>query len=585
MFSYETPNRKLVDIALGRGPADIVIKDGVLMDVYTGRLLPHRWVAISGKWIAYVGRDARHTVGKRTKIIEADGRLICPGYIDAHTHLTCYWNIGDFLVYAIPGGTTTFITEVEAYRFARGAKGFRAFLHQIEKCPIKMYCLIPPMITLSQETETLHITRDEARELLKDNRVIGLGESYWQRVIMTPSNRVLGLIQETLKAGKSVQGHAAGAVDKKLAAYAAAGAMSCHEAISTDDVLSRLELGFYAMIREGDIRRDLEIILPLKDHINLRRVILVTDGTNPSLLIKRGYLVDVVQKAVDLGVEPIEAVQMVTLNAAEHFGLDHFIGGIAPGRYADILLLPESRIMNPDLVISNGRIIVENKKVCIPLAKVPYPKSLSKTVRTHPIYSSELSVSAKRVTSSDYIRTIDIQKGGLITREGKMMTKVVNGVYLANPDQDLLKIVFIERVSGKGKKFMGFVRGWGQKNGGVATSMCWDAQGIVGIGANDNDLAVAINRVIQLQGGTALSAQGKIIIDIPCETGGVISNLKIEDIASKLEEFQKAMTALGSDLEFSLLTLGALTTAAIPFIRMTEKGYFRFRENDIVAVR
>lgn len=582
---FKIDSRGLVETALGNRPADTVIRDGVLMDVYTGRLLPHRSVALKDQWIAYVGPDAGHTIGENTRVIEANGRVMCPGYIDAHTHLATYWNIADFLAYAIPCGATTFVTETESYAFLFGSEGFRAFLNQAENSPVKIYSLIPPMVSLSPAVGPLLISPDETRELLKDPCVIGLGESFWQGTILTSKNRVLQLIQETLKAGKYVEGHAAGAFGEKLAAYAAAGVQSCHEAISTDDVLSRLEQGLYAMIREGDIRRDLEIILPLKNRIDLRRVILVTDGTNPGDLIQRGYLIDVVQKAVDIGFSPIEAVQMVTLNPAEHFRLDHLIGGIAPGRYADILILPEQGIMKPELVMSNGRIVAEDGQVTVQIPGVPYPEKLLKTVKVNPISASDLSIPGEEGSKIDSIRIIDIQPGGLVTREGKETPRLIKGRLVAAPERDLLKIVFIERVSRRGERFTGFIRGWGQKKGAVATTLCWDAAGIVAIGANDHDLAAAINRVIELQGGTVLSVDGASLLEIPLNVGGFISQLKMEDIASRLEEFQKAMTALGSGLPFAHLTLNVLTTAAIPFIRMTEKGYYRFRENDTVTLR
>ena len=584
MHPANFPKRRLVETALGNEPADIVINDGVLVDVYTGRMLPHRSVAISDKWIAYVGPDATHTVGKRTKVIEANGRVISPGYIDTHTHLAVYWNIPDFLKYAIPGGTTTFITEAESYGFALGAEGFRAFLDQVRNRPVKFYCLIPSMVTLSPAAKALYISRDEVREFLKDDMVIGLGESYWQKVILTHDNRVLGLMQETSSAGKSVQGHAAGAFDKKLAAYAAAGALSCHEAISTEDILSRLELGYGTIIREGGVRRDLEIILPVIDSIDLRRLILTTDGTSPEFLIKHGYLVDVIQKAVDMGLEPVKAVQMVTLNPAEHLGIDHLTGGISPGRYADILLLPEPGIMMPDLVMSNGHIIAEDGKITVPLPKRPYPESLLKTVNINPVSSSQLHSPAPVRGPGGNIRTIDIQPGGLITREGNAKARIVKGGYFTDPEKDLLKIVFIERVSGRGEKFIGFVRGWGQKKGAVATSMCGDASGVLAIGAGDDDIALAINRVIEMQGGTTLAERGKLLIEIPFNVGGYISEMKIEGLAEKLEHFQKMVTALGSGLESTHLALLFLSSAATPFISMTEKGYARFRENDIVGI-
>ena len=584
MLPNSSERRSLVEVALGNRPADMVIGEGVLLDVYTGQMLPRRSVAIWDKWVAYVGPDASHTIGDATRVIEAGNRIISPGYMDTHTHLGCYWDISEFLEYAIPCGVTTLVTEAESYACALGAEGFRAFLDQIDNRPVKCYGLIPPMITLSPATETLTISREETRELLKDDRVLGLGEAYWQGTILTPDNRVLELIEETMAAGKSVQGHAAGAVDRKLASYAAAGALSCHEAISTEDVLARLELGYYVMIREGHIRRDLEVILPIMDRVDLRRIILVTDGTEPEALLKQGYLIDVIQKAVDLGLEPAKAVQMVSLNPAEHFGLDHLMGGISPGRLADVLLLPEAGIMRPDMVISNGRIVAENGKTTVPLPGVPYPERLLNTVNVDPISASRLRIPVPASGPSENIRTMDIHPGGLVTREGQARAVAAEGEYCADPESDLLKIVFIERATGKAERFLGFVRGWGQKKGAVATSLCWDASGVLAVGANDEDMANAINRVIEMQGGTAVSVEGDLLIDIPFTIAGYISEMKIEDMASALSRFQKTLNTLGSNLENAHLTLCTLTTAAIPFMRMTEKGYFRLRENDIVGL-
>ncbi len=584
MFTHNAYNRNLVEVALGRKPADMIIRDGVLMDVYTGRMLPGRSVAIWDKWIAYVGPDASFTVGEDTLVMDADQRVICPGYIDSHTHVSAYWNIADFLKYAIPGGTTTLITEVENYGFALGAAGFRAFLEQVRNSPVKFYCLIPPMITTSPATRPLFITPAEVRELLRDERVIGLGESYWQGAILDPDDRVLSLIREALAAGKTVQGHAAGAYDRRLAAYAAAGALSCHEAVSEEDVLSRLELGYAVLLREGYIRRDLDIILPLKDDIDLRRVTLSTDGTSPELLIKGGYLHDVVQKAVDLGLEPVKAVQMVSINPAEHLGLSYITGGIAPGRFADILLLPQPDIMKPDLVISEGRVVAEGEKTVVSLPGTPYPEELFNTVLVNPFEEDGLAVPLSALGTAGEIRTMDIQPGGLVTREGKVKVTPINGKISPDPEQDVLKIVFIERVSGRGEKFTGFIRGWGQKRGAVATSLCWDATGIIAIGENDHDLVTAINRVIDHQGGMVLSVNGELLVDIPFRIGGYVSEEKIEDIASELTRFQKRVNELGSNLESPHLTLVTLTSAAIPFIRMSEKGYFRFRENDYVGL-
>ena len=576
--------RKLADVALGKHPADLVIKDGVLMDVYTGRMLPERSVAMVDEWIAYVGQDAAHAIGPDTRVIDAGGRTMCPGFIDAHTHLINYFNMPEFLSYAIPSGVTTLVTEVESYATVLGAEGVNIFLDQMDSCPIKLYALVPPMISLSPAVAPLMTSVQQLARLFEDARVIGLGESFWQGAILTSDRRVLDLISATQKAGKSVQGHAAGAFDRKLAAYAATGVESCHEAISTKDVLNRLEMGIYAMIREGDIRRDLEIILPLKDTIDFRRIILVTDGTNPSLLMQRGYMRDVVQKAVDLGIDPMDAVRMATLNPAEHLGLDTFIGGIAPGRHGDILLLVEPGIMKPEVVVSKGRVVAEGGQMRAPIPAAIYPDRLMNTVKAPPVSPADLRVPQSLAEGEEMVRTLDIQSGGLVAREGRAVPRVVAGQLTADPDNDLLKIVFMERISGSCEKFIGFVRGWGQKRGAVATTLCWDAGAIVGIGVTDEDLAGAINRVIEMQGGTAVVVDGTLRVDIPLRAGGYVSELKMPELADRLNRFQGSMASLGVPHDFAHLTLSVLTTPAIPFIRMTEKGYYRFREDDFVGL-
>ena len=584
MLEKKKDVRKLIDTALGNYPADLVIRDGVLMDVYTGRMVPHRSVAMVDEWICYVGPDAEHTIGENTRVIEAAGRVLCPGFIDAHTHLISYWNMADFLTYAIPCGVTTFFTEMENLAFVLDVRGVESFLEQLDNRPVKFYGLIPPMVSLSPSSQPFQMIRDRISHLLKDPRMAGLGESFWQGAILTRNDRVLDLMQATLAAGKSVEGHAAGAFDRKLAAYAAVGAGSCHEAISTEDVISRLELGYYAMIREGDIRRDLDIILPLKDKIDFRRVILVTDGSNPSVLLERGYMNDLVQKAVDLGMAPMEAVRMASLNPAEHFGMADLIGGIAPGRYGDLLLLPEPGIMKPDMVISKGRIVAEKGSVCVPIHEVPYPEIFRNTVKAKPVSMEDLAIPESLLATDGMVRTIDIQPGGLVTREGRAAPRIHDGQLKADPEKDLLKIVFMERVTGQGRKFAGFVRGWGQKKGAAATTLCWDVGGILAIGSNDADLALVINRLIAIQGGLVLMADGRLLAELPLPVMGYISELKMPEIAKRLEKFQESHAALGGAMHFAQLTMNVMTTAAIPFIRMTEEGYYRFREGDIVGV-
>jgi adenine deaminase len=584
MFSYNPDNRKLVETALGNQPADLVIRHGNLVDVYTGRILPKRSVAISDKWIAYAGPDADYAIGENTRVIEADGRTISPGFIDAHTHVTSFFDIADFLKYAIPGGTTTYITEVDSYGFGLGAQGFKIFLDQIKSRPVKFYCTVPAMVSTSPASAHLAIQPNEIRELLRMEEVLGLGESYWQNAILTPDNRILELMQETIKAGKSVQGHAAGAADKRLGAYACAGAISCHESVSPDDVLNRLEMGYWTFLRQGYIREDVGSIKSLIGKIDLRRCILCTDGIDAEFLLQRGYFNDVIQNAINMGVSPIDAIRMASLNPAELYHVDHLIGGLAPGRYADILILPSPELIKPEVVISNGRVISENGAVNAELKRIPYNKKILKTVNVPLTKAKDFIVAASECSKPGMVRTMDIQANGLVVKEGSAEALVENGRVITDPENDLLKVIFIGRATGKAEMFVGFVRGMGMKAGAVATTHAWDASAIIAVGASDEDLALAINKVIGHQGGSVIAAGGEVLVDLPFPIAGYVSDAPVEEINSGMIAFQKKIEELGSKLRSAHLTLVVLTSAAIPFIRITEKGYFRFRENDYVGI-
>ncbi len=584
MFPYNADNRNLVETALGNRKADLVIRHGELVDVYTGRVLPNYSVAVSGSWITYVGPDADYAIGENTRVIDAEGRIISPGFIDGHTHIANFFDIADFLKYAIPGGTTTYITEVESYCFGLGVQGFNIFLDQIKDRPVKLYCTVPAMVSTSPASGHFAIQPDEIRELLQKEEVLGMGESYWQNAILTPDNRILELMQETVKAGKSVQGHAAGAAGKRLGAYACAGAVSCHESVSPEDILHRLEMGFWTFLRHGYIREDVGSLRTLIGKIDYRRCILCTDGINAETLLKHGYFNNVIQHAISLGVPPVEAIRMSSLNCAELYHMDHLIGGLAPGRYADILILPSLNEMKPEIVIANGSVIFENEKVTAELRRILYDKKICTTVNVSLTRPEDFAVPAASCSMPGRVRTIDIQANGLVAKEGLAEVRVADGKILADPMNDVLKLVFIDRATGRAEMFIGFVRGIGMKSGAVATTQAWDASAIIAVGASDEDIALAVNTVIHHQGGAVITAGGAIAVDIPFPVAGYTSTAPVEQIHAAMMDFQRKMEELGSTLRSAHLTLVTLTSAAIPFIRITEKGYFRFRENDYVGI-
>ncbi len=286
--------RQLMKVSLGEEKADLAVVNAKIVNVYTGELLEDQSITVKGKWIAYVGQNAEDAIGPETEVIDADGRTIIPGLIDGHTHIASMFTAAEFLKYAMSGGTTTVVTEtLEPYPVC-GYAGVVDFLASLKDQPIKILSTAPAMISISSATRG--VSQEDLAKLLERDDIIGLGESYWQAILQYPAD-ILPQYEQTLLAGKTLEGHSAGASDKKLAAYVAGGISSCHEPINAGQVLERLRLGLHILVREGSIRRDLEEIAQIKDSgIDLRRLILSTDGVEPQDLIEKGYMEYVLQR-------------------------------------------------------------------------------------------------------------------------------------------------------------------------------------------------------------------------------------------------------------------------------------------------
>ncbi len=563
----------LMRVAMGEVKADLVIRNANLLNVYTGEFLDGHSVAVKGSRIAYVGKDADHAVGDVTRVIDTDGKTLIPGLIDGHTHLGKFYDIHGFLPYAIKDGTTTIITETMEIFPVAGCEGVMEYLASFKDQPVKIFGTAPAMCSIS--TAAAGISEETLHRLLDEEDMLGLGETYWQSVFQDPG-RMLPGFEITLRRGKVLEGHSAGASDKKLAAYTAAGISSCHEPINLDQALERLRLGLYVMIREGSIRRDLAEIAGIRDmNVDFRRLILSTDGVDPEDLMEKGYMGFVVQKAIDSGFNPIDAVRMATLNVAEHFSLDHLVGGIAPGRYADMILLADPRKIEPETVISNGTVICRNGEILVrPRPHVFSKASLNSVRLPRPVKPEDFVVRVGRNGSSDppvRVRVIQMITD-LVTREEILTLPVTNGEIHADTDQDILKVSAVDRTMEPGKMFTGLIKGFGMKKGALATTLAWDTSDIVAVGANDADIAAAVNRVHDLQGGAVIWADGRVRAEIACPIMGLMSDAPMDRLREDLRAVKQAAAALGVPFPDPLLTLTTLTGAAIPYLRICEQG-------------
>ena len=575
--------RQLMQVALGEAEADLAIVNGAIVNVYTGEVLTGDTVLIKGERIAYVGKNTQKSIGANTQVIDAVGKTLIPGLIDGHTHTDYPYAPPELIKYAIKGATTSLITEVAELAFPMGVAGVTEFMRWVKNQPIKFYVVIPPMETISPIAREHSVTPQQLRRLLRRRDVAGLGESYWFPAV-EGNTPVVDLIAETKRSGKKLDGHTAGARGNKLQAYVSLGITSDHEPTTADEVMERLRLGLFVILREGEIRRELqEVIGKLKDEkIDFKRLAMATDGLGPWQFTRDGCVDFLVQKVIDLGMEPVTAIQMATLNVAQRFSLDDFIGGIAPGRYADIVIIPNLNTIKAEYVISNGKVVARNGDVLVAPRKVNYSKSIRNSLRLGKQFTAgdfAIAVSGNREKAK--VRVID-QVTNLVCREAILDLPVSGGSVQADNSQNVIRLAAIERSYAPGKTFTGFIRGIGLKRGAIATSITWDTCDLIVAGASDADMALAVNRLGELQGGIVVCDNGKVLAELALPIGGMISPQPMDVLSQKLYDIQHTVENMGCNRPDIRLTLCVLTSGAIPFLRICESGLFDVKENRFV---
>jgi adenine deaminase len=450
------------------------------------------------------------------------------------------------------------------------------FLASLEDQPVKFFATVPAMVSISKNVKIP--SSSVLNRLLSRDDVLGLGESYWQG-IMQQQEKFLPNFMKTLQAGKVLEGHSAGAKGRKLMGYVATGVSSCHEPVNLEETLEKLRLGLYVMIRQGSVRKDLAAISAVKDAgVSMRRLILVTDGINPEELLRNGYMEGLVQKAIDSGINPVNAIQMASLNVAEHFGIDHITGGIAPGRHGDMVIIPDLRDIRAEYVISKGRIIAMDGELLVQPRRHHFSHAaLNSVTLPAKVKASDFAISTDKNKTQVEIRVIDLITE-LVTREYITSLPVKDGMVAADPENDLLKVAAIDRANAKGNMFVGLIRGFRLEKGAIASTSAWDSSDIIVVGTNDDDMAKAVNRVHSLQGGAVVCVNGQIAAEISLPIFGLMSEMPLEKLVAKFKEMTAVMNDMGFPHGDPLLTLATLTGAAIPFIRICEEGLIDMKE-------
>lgn len=586
MILGEVSGSALAQVALGREVADLVISNARLVNVYTGEVLDDQCVAVKGTRIAYVGDDDGQGIGPQTELIDARGQVLIPGFIDGHIHLDWFSTIDEFLRAAIPRGTTTVCTEMSSVADGLGYEGILEYLAAMEDQPAKVYGLAPAISLLNSARYggRAMITVEEAERLLEMERVAGVGEVYWSRVLEQDGDAAR-LLAKARACGKAIEGHTAGARGRKLAASVAGGLSSCHEPITADQVLERLRLGMYTMLREGSVRQDLAATVMVANMaLDCRRLVLVSDSLWPHDLVRHGHMDYVVQRAIDLGCDPVKAVQMATLNVAEYFGMDGDIGGIAPGRCADMQIVPDLHTMRPGYVISDGRVAARDGELLVEPKRGRYSAALRHTIRLpRALRPEDFAIGAPNGRQEVAVRAIHL-RGNVLTEERVVTLPVVDGTVPADAERGVLKAAVLDRQHNSGRRGVAFVTGSGMRKGALATSISFDGCQIAAIGASDADLAGAINRLAELEGGLVLWADGGVVAELPLPISGTMSEQPMAELAARCDQLLAACAELGATLSNPLLSLITITFTAVPALRLRLGGLLDVRKGDLVSL-
>jgi len=567
----------LVSTALGREKADLVVRKSKLVDVYTREVLEGVDVAVKGDRIALVG-DAGHTIGPNTLVVDAAGRYLAPGFLDGHVHVeSSMLTITQFARVVLPRGTTGVFIDPHEIANVLGLDGVRMMLEESRHLPLRVYACIPSCVPASPEFETTgaEIGPREIEEALGWERVVALGEVMDYPGVLAGKDKVHLEIGAALRAGKVVEGHSDGLLGRELAAYVAAGITSCHESTREIEAKQRARLGMWVMAREGSAWRDLADVIRAHTQrgIDPRRIVLVSDDRHPEDLLREGHMDHILRRAMEEGVDPLTAIQMVTLNTAEHFGVDGDIGGIAPGKFADMVLMKSLSDVSVDEVIVGGKIVARGGRLLVELGRARYPDRARRTMNVkRPLAPQDLVVRSSTREGMVRVHVIGVSEGKVITRHLVEELPAAEGAILPSVERDVAKVAVVERHRASGNMGLGFVKGFGLREGAVASTVAHDSHNLLVMGVNDQDMALAANRLIELGGGVIAVRGGRVLAAVELPIAGLMSERDAEEVAEEVRALREAWFKLGCGMSSPFMTMSLLALPVLPELRITDRG-------------
>ncbi|WP_438445216.1 adenine deaminase [Gorillibacterium sp. sgz5001074] len=586
---------ELLATARGERPATLVVKNGNLVNVCSGEVLPGMSVAVCGSRIAYVGKDVSRYIGGETVVIDAAGRYVTPGLLDGHCHIeSAQMTAGPFARAVLPHGTTGGFFDPHEIVNVLGLDGLRLLLEEARGTPLAAYLQVPscvPSTGPELETSGASIGPAEVAEAFTwGPDVIALGEVMNFPGVVYGDGKMIGEIQATLRAGKIVDGHFTWpASDWRLPVYAAAGITGDHECVTPEDVVERVRLGMYAKLREASAWQD--VARTIRAHTELgiaaRRILLVTDDRSSVSILEEGHMDHVLRVAIRQGLNPVTAFQMATLNTAERFGVSQDVGSVTPGRYADLLILDGPLAdVKPAVTIAAGRVAAENGRMTAEWEPYVFPAAAKATVKLAPDFSEkDFAVAAPISSGMATARAIQVLENHAETREAFVRIPVENGSAKIAPASGLCKMAVVERHHGSGARSVGFVTGLGfRQPAAIAMTVAHDSHNLLVIGSDDGRMAEAANAVVRAQGGIAVSLADGSLTLLPLPVAGLMSDSPPEEVAAGYKAVGDALAEAGCKLNAALMTISLLALVVIPELRLSDQGLVKISPEGIRKV-
>lgn len=587
--------RNLIDILMSdKDYADIVLYDGEIVNVIT-REIYRGDIAIKEKYILLVG-DCKDLIGPDTLVIDVKGKYLSPGFIDSHMHFeSSMLTVTEFSRLSIPSGTTTLIADPHEIGNALGPVGMKAMADEIDSVPNKVHLVVPALTPDCPDLETAgyDTSSKDMEDLLNYKHIIGIGElqgfSNAKHVYRNTPEIITDLLASTIYAKSKnmvVDGNAPELFGAELAAHiiSTGGKCSCHETTTKEEAVEKLRQGVYLFMREGSTQRNMAecIRAVTEEKMDSRRCILATDDMVAADLETIGHMNEIVRRTIKEGVNPVEAIQMVTINPATYFGLDD-VGVLAPGKIADIAIIDDLEEMVVEGVFIDGKLVASKGELLIDLPTYTYPEEVKNSVKIGPISEKNLEIRAEGSTAK--VRCIEVIPDQNLTGKLEETVKVYNGVAEPDVSMDTLQIACIERYGRTGNIGKAFVKGFGMRNGAFAESVAHDTHNIIVVGTNIRDMTLAVNRVIELGGGIAIANKGRILSDMRLAVGGLITDeLDGHEVSSKIAQLERLVKEdLGCKIHAPFMHLSFLALSTSPIWKITDKGLIDVNNFEIIS--